>query len=820
MDFNLILVSLTIGLFLCAVGLGLWLFFAAIKSKGKIFRAMNMSLFLITLPRAEYKKTGEPQKPEKEIIAVMEQLYTALEAFRVSQKDAFIYGQPLVVFEMAVPHVGQEVSFYMAASRKAASVAEKQIHGIFPEAQVDKVRDYNIFNPGGSASGSSLNLTKSFFFPFKTYKSLESDPLRGIVTAFSKLKEEGEGAALQIVFKPAAAGWQKKALKIAREMQKNKSFEKARKDLSFLSSMAKGIRQESVQAKENPPMQNFGLTPIQQEQIKAIEEKASKVSFDVNVRLVASAATQIRSDEILAELEGAFPQFNHPNFNAISAKRLSGQPLKKLIYNFSFRLFDRAQKMVLNSEELTSIFHLPTTAIFSPQMKSLRAKSAAAPTNLPKEGLSLGKNIFRGVETEVKMSEDDRRRHLYVIGQTGTGKSTLIANLAVQDILAGKGVAIIDPHGDLIEKALSCVPSSRAEDVVLIDPADLEMPVSLNMMEYDARYPEQKTFIVNELMNIFDKLYDLKTTGGPIFEQYTRNALLLLMDDAQDGATLMEVPKVLADKEFRSRLLKKCKNPIVSDFWIKEAEKAGGDASLQNMVPYITSKFNVFIANDYMRPIIGQPKSTINYRLIMDEKKILLVNLSKGRLGDINSGLLGLINVGKILMAAFSRVDVPEEQRADFYLYIDEFQNFATDSIATILSEARKYRLNLIIAHQFIGQLTDKIKAAVFGNVGSMMVMRVGPQDAEFLVKQYEPIFNQSDLINIDNRNAYVKLLIGGATSQPFNILAYPPPEGSAQIAQSIRQLSRLKYGRQKSVVEKEILERWQSPSANAAVSL
>jgi hypothetical protein len=331
------------------------------------------------------------------------------------------------------------------------------------------------------------------------------------------------------------------------------------------------------------------------------------------------------------------------------------------------------------------------------------------------------------------------------------------------------------------------------------------------MLEYDSRYPEQKTFAVNELINIFDKLYDLKTTGGPVFEQYTRNALLLLMDDPAEKFTLMEVSKVLADKEFRSRLLAKCQNIVVKDFWEKEAEKAGGEAALANIVPYITSKFNVFVANDYMRPIIGQAESLVNFREIIDNKKILLVNLSKGRLGDINSSLLGLIVTGKLLMAAFSRIDMAEEERKDFYLYMDEFQNFATDSIATILSEARKYRLCLIVAHQFIGQLTEEIREAVFGNVGSMVSFRVGAEDAEFLVKQFEPIFDVNDLININNFNAYIKLMINNQTSQPFSLITYPPEQGDSQIVQPIKELSRLKYGRDKTMVEKEIAGRWQS---------
>jgi len=810
-DLNLILVPLTIGLAICTAGLALWLALEAIKSKGSVFRALNASLFLITLPSAAHvqKKENEPQKTEKETIAVMEQLYSALANFKTSQKDAFVYGQPSITFEMAVPHIGQEISFYLAVSHRIETVIEKQIHGFFPEAEVEKIKDYNIFNPAGSVAASYLTLSKNYFLPFKTYKNLERDPLAEIINSFNKIDERGEGAAIQIVLSPVSGDWRKRGLEIAREMQKNKTFSKAKEETSAAGMIMKAVKtgQKSKESQSAPSPQ-AAITPIQQEQIKALEEKASKVGFYANIRLIASSATKVQADEILRGLEGAFAQFNHPNFNSFKINRVSGNALRKLIYNFSFRFFDSRQKMILNSEELTSIFHLPVTPLGAPQLKSVKAKQASAPMNLPKEGLILGKNIFRGQESDIRIQLDDRRRHLYFIGQTGTGKSSALGSLIAQDILSGQGVGVIDPHGDLVEKILGLVSPNRAEDVVLIDPSDMERPVGLNMLEYDLRYPEQKTFIVNELINIFDKLYDLKTTGGPIFEQYTRNALLLLMDDPAEPATLMEVPKVLADKAFRARLLQKCKNPVVKDFWEKEAEKAGGEAALQNIVPYITSKFNVFIANDYMRPIIGQVKSTINYREVIDNKKILLVNLSKGRLGDINSNLLGMINIGKLLMAAFSRIDVPEEQRQDFFLYIDEFQNFATESIATILSEARKYRLNLTIAHQFIGQLTDKIKNAVFGNIGSMIAMRVGAEDAEFLVKQFEPVFDKNDLINIDNFNGYVKLLINGATSLPFNVKFYPPTKGDLELAKSLKQLSRLKYGREKNSVEAEILER------------
>ena len=471
--------------------------------------------------------------------------------------------------------------------------------------------------------------------------------------------------------------------------------------------------------------------------------------------------------------------------------------------------------MTLSSEEIASFYHFPISSTETPKVKWLKSKESAPPENLPKQGLQLGHSAFRGQVKPVCMSDDDRRRHLYAIGQTGTGKSTMLGNLIVQDIQAGKGLAIIDPHGDLVENALGFVPKERLDDVIYFNPGDLARPLGVNMLDYNFDKPEEKTFIVNEMINIFDKLYDLKATGGPMFEQYMRNALLLLMEDMpNEPATLVEVPRIFSDPTYRNRKLERIKNPVVLDFWQKEATKAGGEASLANMTPYITSKFTGFISNDYMRPIIGQPKSAFNFREAMDSGKILLVNLSKGRIGDLNASLLGLIFTGKILMAALSRVDIAEsEDRRDFYLYIDEFQNFATDSISTILSEARKYKLDLIVAHQFIAQLTEKIRDSVFGNVGSLLAFRVGVQDAEFLEKQFEPTFNKNDLINIDNFNAYARLLIGGQTSKAFNLKIDGASRGGGdrELAEKIKEYSRLKYGQDRQIVEDEIYKRLRS---------
>ena len=545
---------------------------------------------------------------------------------------------------------------------------------------------------------------------------------------------------------------------------------------------------------------------IDDDAVKGLEGKLAKPLFEVNLRAVASAPTSEAAAMILDGMTAGFSQFGAPNRNEFALMRPRNK--SEFFYRFVFREFSPREAMVLTSEELASVFHFPTPFTEIPRVKQLSFRESPPSSDLPKEGIKLGENVFRGDRTDIRLTREDRRRHLYLIGQTGTGKSVFLNNLSGQDIASGEGVCVIDPNGDLFEEVLGRVPRDRVKDVVVFDPGALSRPLGLNMLEYDASRPEQKTFIVNELMNIFDTLYDLKTTGGPMFEQYARNALLLLMDDPADGFTILEIPRVLADHEFRRTLLSKCKNYIAKDFWEKEAEKAGGEAALQNLVPYISSKFNTFIANDYVRPIIAQSKTTLDFRKIMDEGKILMVNLSKGRIGDLNASLLGMIIVGKLTIAAFARGERPEEERRDFYLYIDEFQNFTTPSIATILSEARKYRLNLTVAHQFIAQLKEPIRDAVFGNVGSVVAFRVGADDAEFLEKQFEPVFSRQNLMNIENLNAHVKLIANGKITQPFNLFVPFPPKADREVAELAKEYSRLAYGRPREIVEEEIYAR------------
>jgi hypothetical protein len=525
---------------------------------------------------------------------------------------------------------------------------------------------------------------------------------------------------------------------------------------------------------------------------------------------MASSVTKEESNAIISDIESSFNQFENTNGNKFEFKRIEGKDLIKMGRDFSFRIFSEQNVIPVNLKELTTIMHLPEFNFGAqPELKQTQANTAPAPLDLPMSGILLGKNEYRNTETPIHITAEDRLRHFYVIGQTGTGKTTLLKTMIRQDILAGEGVCMIDPHGSDIQEVLSFIPPERYDDIIYFDPSYTERPMGLNMLEYDRKFPEQKTFVVNEMLSIFNKLFDMKTAGGPMFEQYFRNAVMLTIEDPESGSTLLDVSRVLADKTYRELKLSKCTNPIVIQFWREIAGKAGGEASLANIVPYITSKFDVFLSNEIMRPIVSQEKSAFDFRDIMDNKKILLVNLAKGRLGDINSNLIGLIIVGKILMAALSRVDSFGSELPPFYLYIDEFQNVTTDSISTILSEARKYKLSLTIAHQFIAQLEDKIKNSVFGNVGSMAVFRVSSEDAEYLAKQFVGVFTASDLMNIDNHNSYVKMLANGRPVKPFSMETNLPPRGSKILLDKIKQLSYLKYGKERAIIEAEIIQKY-----------
>ncbi len=784
-----IILILLIGLILVAGG---YFIFRRVQTQA-LLSSLSLELFLIRIPR-EPKKEGGPSDDFKREINKTEQLFASLASFRAP-----------FVFEVAVPHIGEEIHFHMAIPRELSEAAIKQVQGVWTNASVVPLPDdYNVFNAQGITTAAFFEQKESFALPIRTYEEIGADAFDGILNGFAKIQELGEGAALQVIIQPAPSDSRRLVENYIKEMKRGESLSKVfhQKTPWNVKEIKHALDAEGRERRKNERL-------VDEEGLKMLEQKIEKALFMVNVRIIASAPNTRVADEIIDGIATPFSQFTSPRRN--SFRIVKPRNVQALLHQYVFRKFDKEKAMILNAEELASLYHLPISTTETPKVKWLKSKEAPPPADLPKSGLLMGQTNFRGQEHPVYIMEEDRRRHVYVVGQTGTGKTTLLASMLIEDIKAGRGVSIIDPHGDVAENVIEHIPKERLDDLIYFNPGDLARPLGLNMIDYNFDRPEEKTFIVNEMQSIFNKLF-VAETMGPMFEQYMRNALLLLMEDMpNEPATLVEVPRIFTDTEFRKRKLQRIQNPVVVDFWEKEAAKAGGEASLANMTPYITSKFNNFIANDYMRPIIGQPKSAFNFREVMDSGKILIINLSKGKIGDINASLLGMIFTGKILMAALSRGDIPDmNKRRDFYLYIDEFQNFTTDSISTILSEARKYRLNLTVAHQFIAQLEEKIRDSIFGNVGSQVAMRVGVQDAEFLAKQFAPVFDENDLINIDNLNAHVKLLINGQTARPFNMKVSTTSwrGGDVDLATKMKEYSRLKYGADRAVVESEIHRR------------
>ena len=792
---------------------GLFAFLAVLRivrriltARAEIARGFDNVVLLVTVPKESGDKdAGQRDKSLQEIqasIAVAEGVFKSVGGLKAERGfRAWLAGRgDVIAFEIVATN--GLVSFYIAAPKRFREFVEQQVHAQYPLAQIEEVSDYNVFQPAGTIASAHLVFGRENFFPLHTYKKLETDPLNALTNALAKV-EAGDGAAIQILVRSAKKSWREKGVKIASLMQQGRSYDQARKGSGV-------IKRAAQEEKTGEKAKEYRLSPLEEQMVKSIEEKVGQLGLDANVNLVASSPTPGRAELVLGNLIGAFNQFSSPQYgNAF--KRIS-EGKSRIVSDFILRIFHDKRRMVLTPDELASLWHLPLSSTETPNIRWLTARKAPPPSNLPKEGLLLGVVKYRGQEHPVRIKQADRRRHMYIIGKSGSGKSELIKAMVRQDIEAGRGVCVIDPHGDLAQDCLAFVPKERADDVIYFSPADSERPMGLNLLEYDERYPEQKTFVVNEMLKIFDKLYDLKSTGGPMFEQYMRNAMILVMDDPASGSTLMEIPRVLSDERFRAYKLSKCKTQVVKDFWLKEASKAGGEASLANMVPYITSKLTPFITNDIVRPIIGQQKSAINVREAMDQQKILLLDLSKGKLGDLNAYLIGMVLVGKILMAALSRTDLSSEERKDFYLYIDEFQNFITDSISTILSEARKYGLDLTIAHQYIGQISQKgdtaIRDAVFGNVGTMVAFRIGTEDADFLAKEFAPVFTPFDLVNVEAYTANTKLLIDNTASRPFNMAMGPLQKPDTRLTAAIKQLSRLKYGRDREIVEAEIRER------------
>lgn len=780
-----------------------------IPAPENVKRALHMVLFEVT-PQAHGEGTKEESRQAKmeQLLSSSEQLYSGLLSF-VDSHEGFS-------LEIAVPQGSEEATLYLAVPRGKKVLAERLMSSVFPNARISESRgDYNIFNYEGEHAAAYATLASHPVFPLKTAEQFEHDPMNVLLASFAKLAKHGEGAAIQITVSTEGDRYNKHYLKMIREVEKGKEIKQALKvaetDIGeALHDVAKQLFMPTAHREEKD---NEYRRSSDQVTTEVMGRKVKSRIAPTSIRLVASAPNQARAQELIANLISPFSQYDDPKGNHIVFKRVGSWGIASFLRDFTYRTFDHSISMPLSLAEIAAMFHFTAERVTtSRELKRSFAKQAPAPVEMASEGITVGINTYGATDTPVHFGTQDRLRHCYVIGQTGTGKTGLIKNMILQDIKNGEGVAFIDPHGNDIEDILAAIPPERMKDVIYFDPAHTDRPMGLNMLEYDRTKPEMKTLVVDEVYGIFRKLYsDVPDAFGPMFEQYYRNAVQLVVEDPDSGSTFVEIPRVFADPVFRNLKLSRCKNPIIVQFWRKIAEQAQGDPSLENVAPYITSKFDVFLTNDIMRPIVGQEKSSFNFREIMDGKKIFLANLSKGRLGDRNTALLGLILVSKFLQAAFSRVDT-QNVLPTYYLYIDEFQNFATPSISTILSEARKYKLSLTVAHQFIAQLEEDIRDAVIGNVGTKIAMRIGTTDAEFLEKQFAPTFTAQDLENLPNRTGVAALLVNGVPARPFTITTQNLPTFDYSGVPELKNLSYQTYGRDRESVEAEIRAKFDPP--------
>lgn len=810
-----------------------WLIIQSIKSVRFTYawyQGLKLVSLKVILPRSDSKMDQEKrtEKDFKEKVAVMEQLFRAL----YEVKDLtfwqtihfWIFRYITISFELYLEN--GMITFYVLMPPYLMSIVEKQITSFYPNAEVTLTKAPDIWQKGYKLVGYHMVGKKNQAYPFRFYEHMQDDPLNDISNVLSKLLP-GETATVQVIITPVfTERWAKKAKDLASASfkgQKPTIFDRI-PGLKFVGNMFSTFSND----KTNAPGASHGDSFIrmiqpEEELYKRMGEKAGMSGFHTTIRVMAAAKTWDRALDITNNIQVAFNVFKDSYGNYFKNRRIfvDFMPLWINQY-FMYPLWKRRINGFMNKrnlmveKELASVYHFPDSRYNTmPIIDWIRYKVLPPPPNAPQEGIQLGINNYRAIKTEIHFLDTDRTRHQYIIGKSGSGKSALLSWMSRQDIANGEGVCIVDPHGDLIEDALAHTPKERAKDIIVFDPADSERPMGLNLLE--AHTPEEKDRASLDAMEIFIKLFG-NEIFGPRIQHYFRNGCLTLMDDEDEGATLIDVPRLFVDEEFQRYKVSKCKNSVVRSFWENEMAKTGAREK-EEMIPYFSAKFGPFVTNTTMRNIIGQPKSAFNIREIMDSGKVLLVNLSKGRIGDVNAQLLGLIFVNKVNMAALSRADVPQAQRRRFYLYVDEFQNFITDAFATILSEARKYELALIMAHQYIGQLVGKTAAydqastkmrdAVFGNVGTIMSFKIGAEDAEYMAKEFAPVLSEQDVIGIPNFNCYTKLNINNTTSRPFSMATiYDESQRNEKLAGLIKEYSRMKFGRKKIFVDQEVEDR------------
>jgi hypothetical protein len=769
------------------------------------------------LLRVEVPKDNE----KKELSA--EQMFASLHGILRPRSELIKEGsmQEHVSFEIVAKQ--NSIQFYIWTPKHLKDFVESQIYAQYPTVQIKEgPEDYSQTEVGNRVIyGSELILNKDTVLPIKTFASFEVDPLAGITGVLAKLEQTGEEVWIQILARPLDDAWQEQGKDYIEAIKGGTKRDWGARLTDNLLQIPIYIIANFAMALFAPPSANaktpekkVELSPGQQSAIKAVEEKITKLGYQVKIRIAYLGPDEVTARHRLQAIVGGFKQFNTTNLNGFMTGKVYNSI--EFIEDYQARLFYDSG-YILNIEELASLYHLPHKSVATPNIVWTTAKTSEPPSGIPVDGtveaadVSLfGMTNFRGQHLKFGIKRKDRGRHLYIIGQTGAGKSMLLQLLTLSDVYHDMGFAIVDPHGDYATDIMKYIPEYRVKDVVYLNPADREFPMAFNPMEVTD--PAMKDHISSELVGVLKRMFD---SWGPRLEYILRYTILALLD--YPGATMLDIPRMLTEKGFRKKIIREIKDPIVRSFWVTEFASWNEKFASEAVAP-ILNKVGAFVANPIVRNIVGQKKSAFNIRTIMDEGKILLVNLSRGQVGEDNAAILGALMVTKIQLAAMSRADVPLEDRRPFYLYVDEFQNFATDSFAVILSEARKYGLNLTVANQYVSQMPEVVRDAVFGNVGTMISFRIGPGDAQVLGKYFEPVFESIDLTKLHNQNIFISMIINGEKAPPFSASTLRMPDPEYDLSAQIVELNRQQFASRREEVDADIRTR-SAESEDAAAS-